>query len=30
VALGGIGMALGAGGIGESIPSWLLNKILIM
>ena len=29
VALGGVGMALGAGGIGESTPSWLSNKLLI-
>ena len=30
VALGGVGMELGAGGIGESTPSWLPNKLLIM
>jgi hypothetical protein len=29
VALGGVGMALRAGGIGESTPSWLPNKLLI-
>ena len=30
VALGGMGMALDAGGIGESTPFWLPNKLLIM
>ena len=29
VALGGVGMALGVGGIGESTFSWLPNKLLI-
>ena len=26
---GGVGMVLGAGGIGESAPFWLPNKLLI-
>ena len=30
VALGGMGIVLGTGGIGESTPSWLPNKLLIM
>jgi hypothetical protein len=28
--LGGVEMALGAGGVEEYIPSWLPNKLLIM
>ena len=29
VALGGVGMVLDTGGIGESILFWLPNKVLI-